>query len=445
MLRQQLHQARMPWPVLRQAYAEYRRDRRALRQVILTDDYLYADRPEVATLLGNHVMLSHLFDMPEIVVMRGSRVLHARKKGTEYYWADGPEIGSLARLWLFDRVTSAIEVFGEPKHVSVENLREETGADSIEIERLTSKGVLAQLVYDDLRVPSVLAMHDGQLQLACEAIEQPLAPRVLAIRAVAERKAKVMAQLRQAISEQVAEGLPFDEPKTEEGQQDGKLRQEWRDAYLHGRYTFTFNGDEYFVFGKHGQPRIPQVCVDFVVDTWERLAGTRWLGIREARRRHIGRIDFNTLEIENRRSVDRLIEFARNRPEWFEVLEYSDSGRVPFMERKRFFKRIYDQRRDFRPGDVVAILGLRDDERMHYHSFIIVADDPITGMPTTVAANAGRPRVRSWEAEMQNAPKRSIVARIRPRLTWLEALADPNGLGPNDATQLLDRQASVGP
>jgi len=444
-LRQRLGQARVPWPVLRDVYSGFRRDKRKLRQVLLTDGYFYADEPELATLLGNHVMLSHLYDAPEIVVVRGSRVLHARKKGLEYHWTDGPEAGTLARLWLFDRVSSSGELLSEPKHISFESLRERTGADSVEVEGLTAKGVLARLVYDEVRVPSVLAVRDGEAELECEAIEPPMVPTVLANRSLSTRMAKVIAHLRQAVAEQVREGLPFDEPKTEEGQQDGKLRQEWRDAYLHGRHKFTFNGDDYFVFGSKGQPRIPQVCVDFVVDTWERLAGTRWLASHEGRGRRVGRIDFDSLEIENRRSVDRLIEFARSRPEWFDVLEYSDAERVPFKNRKRFFKRLYEARRDFQPGDVVAILGLRDDDRLHYHSFIIVSDDPITGMPTAVAANAGRPRVRSWEAEMQNAPKRSIVARIRPRLTWLEALADPSGPGPTSPALSSERQASAVP
>jgi len=48
--------------------------------------------------------------------------------------------------------------------------------------------------------------------------------------------------------------------------------------------------------------------------------------------------------------------------------------------------------------------------------------DPVTGMPTLVAANAGRPRIRTWDAEMRNAPKRSIRMRIRPRLEWLESV-----------------------
>lgn len=39
----------------------------------------------------------------------------------------------------------------------------------------------------------------------------------------------------------VGEALPFDEPKTEEGQQDGNLRPAWRWAYTHGWDSYTFN------------------------------------------------------------------------------------------------------------------------------------------------------------------------------------------------------------
>jgi len=68
----------------------------------------------------------------------------------------------------------------------------------------------------------------------------------------------------------------------------------------------------------------------------------------------------------------------------------------------------------------VTIYGLRDDGKMHYHSFFVYEADPVTGAPSLVAANAGRPRIRPWEAEMLTAPQRSIRARIRPRLEWLE-------------------------
>jgi hypothetical protein len=442
-LRTQLHRSHGPWPAFHQAYLKYRRNRAALRQVFLSDGYLYAERPDVAALLGNHVLLNHLFDGGDLVITRGEQTLHATKKGFDYVWTDGPELGKVAHLWLFDRVSRAGEAPSVAKHVSIERVREQAHCDRIEIERLTPQGALAQLVYDDVRTPAVLTINGNALKLECQAVAPDVSERIEAARTIERRRTQVMAKLRQAIADEVAEGLPFDEPKTEEGQQDGKLRHEWRDAYLQGRYTFTFNGDKYFVFGSKGQPRIPQVCVDFVVDTWERLAGTRWLGAGEGRGRHVGRIDFNALDIENRRSVDRLIEFARNKPQWFDVLEYAEGDRVPFLDRKRFFKRLFDHRRDFQPGDVVAILGRRDDDRLHYHSFIIVSDDPLTGMPTTVAANAGRPRVRSWEAEMQNAPKRSIIARIRPRLAWLEALADPESKGPAQPLDVANLQASA--
>jgi hypothetical protein len=430
-LRKRLFEGNAPWPAFHQAYVEFLKTKSALRQVILTDGYLYAEHPEAAALLGNHVVLNHLFDAKELVITRGDQVLHATKKGLDYFWKDGPDAGNLARLWLFDRVSAQGETLGPTRHVSLDHIREQTGADRFEIERLTTDGILARLFYGEVTVPAVLTVRDDGVNLECEALDAQSADLVQAARVLARRRRAVLSRMRDAIDAQITEALPFDEPKTEEGQQDGKLRQQWREAYLQGQYSFEFNGDKYSIFGAHGHPRLPQVCVDFVVDTWERMAGTRWLGRDEGRGRKVGRIDFNALDIENRRSVDRLIDFARNKPEWFDVIEIPEAERVPFHDRARFFKRLFANQRDFQPGDVVAILGMRDDERLHYHSFIIVSDDPLTGMPTAVAANAGRPRIRSWEAEMQNAPRRSIIARIRPHLPWLEALADTNAREPH--------------
>jgi hypothetical protein len=88
-------------------------------------------------------------------------------------------------------------------------------------------------------------------------------------------------------------------------------------------------------------------------------------------------------------------------------------------------------------------LGPREDEKLHYHSFLIVDADPLSGMPTELAANAGRPRIRSWEGEMQNAPRRSILARIRPRPIWLDALLAPkNGVSADDPKPALGANAN---
>jgi hypothetical protein len=248
---------------------------------------------------------------------------------------------------------------------------------------------------------------------------------VLAHRSDAVRAQQAQARLISVVKEQVDEALPFDEPKTEDGQQDGKLRPEWRQAYLNGSSSFEFNGDRYAVFDASGRPRPPQVCIDFVLDTFERAGGTWWQARGGQRQRVVGRLQFDDPTLENRRSVERFIEFARAHGEAFDVYDPPPEERVPLRNRQQFFAALYRARAQFRRGDIVAILGPRDDEKLHYHSFLIVGSDPLSGMPTELAANAGRPRIRSWEGEMANAPRRSILSRVRPRQLWLESFLAP--------------------
>lgn len=432
-LRERLHRDPGAWQAFNATFTQVKGRPDRLRQVLLTEGYLYAERPNLAALIANGVSLNQLFSEPELDVVRGDITRRAVRKHRDYVWADGLEAGQTARLWLFDRVYVHGQNPGRNKHVSVAGLRERMGATRIEVEALTNEAATAHIVYGEHSLPALLAIRDGHFELDCEVIPPSLVAEIDETRLLASRQRRVLERLRAAVEEQVSEGLPFDEPKTEEGQQDGKLRQEWRTAYKNGLSTYEFNGDEYHVFGAGGIPRIPQVCVDFITDTWERMAGTRWAKRGEARQRQMGRLDFDTLGIENRRSVENLIDFAVAHPEWFDLMLVPESERITFGDRSRFFQRLLALRTDFQPGDVVAILGPRDDEKLHYHSFFILADDPLTSMPTLVAANAGRPRIRTWEAEMQNAPRRSIIARIRPRLSWLETIV---GTGELEATQL---------
>jgi hypothetical protein len=267
--------------------------------------------------------------------------------------------------------------------------------------------------------------------LDCEALPPDPADqtRVIEARSRAVRLERVLARQRAIIGEQIDEGLPFDEPKTEVGQQDGKLRQEWVWAYRYGRTTFEFNEDKYYVFDHRGRPRVPQVCIDFIRDTYERAAGTWFMPRGEPREWVRGKLAFGEFGMENERSVDSFVEFSSSHPEWFDVWNLTEEERVPLIRRDEFYAYLYDHRDDFRPGDVVTIYGLRDDGKMHYHSFFVYQADPITGMPTLVAANAGKPRIRAWDMEMANAPFRSIKTRIRPKLEWLESVTAPGGSG----------------
>jgi hypothetical protein len=194
-----------------------------------------------------------------------------------------------------------------------------------------------------------------------------------------------------------------------------------------------------------GRPRVPQVCIDFVTDTFERASGSWYRGRGEPRERTPGRVDFSALGIDNERSVERFVEFAKAHPEWFEVFELPDEERIPYARRADFFAHIVSHKERYRPGDIVTIYGLRADEKMHYHSFFVYSADPVTGAPSLVAANAGHPRVRPFEGEMQSAPLRSIRARIRPLSSWLEFVTTVTGkkTEPEAAASATPRPTSI--
>jgi hypothetical protein len=402
-----------------------RSDPALARAVFLRDAYLYTDVPELATLYGT-LTLSLLFRDAELHILRGAEELGARRvKDGDYEYTSGPERGRRAKLLLFDRVAASGAAWGEARHVDLRALANALAFEELSVLHSASSKLVAELRYGALQVPALLRVAGQSLELECEA---PGAARdeLAARRAEARRAQQLQARLLRVMKEQVDEGLPFDEPKTEDGQQDGHLRPEWRSAYLNGSHSYEFNGDRYSVFDASGRPRPPQVCIDFVLDTFERASGTWWQPAHLRRERVLGRLRFDDAALQNRRSVERFIDFTRANPAEFEVYDLPPEQRVPLRNRQHFFAQLYRSREHYRRGDIVAILGPREDEKLHYHSFFVVEVDPLSGMPTELAANAGRPRIRSWEGEMSNAPRRSIVARIRPRAVWLESFLAPD-------------------
>jgi hypothetical protein len=423
--RRQLERSETPGRVLAKLRGRFRQHPALLRSVLLTEGYVYATTPALGTALSEGITPSDLFREPEIVIESGAeRVLARRADDGRYVVAEGPDAGKPARTLLWDRVWAAGAEPREPLHADARGLIDRLGADGLELERVTDAGIVASLRFGTERVLAVLSATGGKLEPVC--LTPPTHAAVVAeVQGRAKRQERVLARLREVIHEQVAEDLPFDEPKTEFGQEDGRLRQEWRLAYRDGRTRYEYNGDRYAVFDRLGRPRVPQVCIDFVFDTFERLGGS-WYGHESApRTRRAGRVDFDTLEMENRRNVEEFLALAQRRPDLFEVRPVPPEERVPLARRDRFFATLFERRAEYRPGDVVVILGLRDDDKYHYHSFFVMDADPVTGMPTLVGANSGRPRVRAWAVEMAPAPKRSLFARVRPRLEWLETFAHP--------------------
>lgn len=418
--RRRFEKSELPGRVLAKLLGSFKRFPGFLRDVLLTDGYLYATTAPLGATLAEGVTLGALFREPRVVIERGATRYALESDGEGgYVFADGPERGKQARLVLFDRVWAEGSEPGPPLHVEVSALQTSLGFDSIELERVTGEGIVATAHYGATGVPTVLERTGAALRLACE-VQSSRARELAQFRELAARRRRAWEGVRDVIRSATDESLPFDEPRTEYGQEDGKLRQRWREAYVQGAVRYELNGDDYRVFDRRGRPLVPEVCIDFVIDTFERAGGAWYATEDQPRSRTTGRVDFDATGTLNRRNVEEFVALGRRRPDWFELRPVPPEEQVPLERRPRFLATLFEHRAEYRPGDVVVILGPRADEKLHYHSFFVFDADPVTGMPTLVAGNSGRPRIRAWVSEMASAPKRGVVARLRPSLAFLE-------------------------
>jgi len=419
------------------------------RSVFLSEGYLFAEAPHLALRLSQVLRLDHLFEEPSVIVQRGKERLRAVRHGGKYFWdegsstpaADGGQLASAsgppstgpspsesdalprreANLLLLDRVSAETGTASPAFHLDLRDLRQELAFDRVTVERITVGGWILRLHTADVDSLAIVRAEAGAATLECELVPEDERQRLDQARALSRRRTQLLQPILAQAHEIVERRLPFDEPRTEDGQQDGHLRMAFRKAYQSYQHTYEFNGDRYFVFDGFGRPLVPEVCIDFITDAIEWGTGGRW-GARGERREHVrGAIDFKSFGLENARSIEQVAEFGADHPEWFDMAFVPEAERIKFVHRSRFFEQIARKPNFYQAGDVVFILGLRDDDLFHYHSFFVDSVDPVTGAPLLLASNAGPPQIRTWEGEMHNAPLRSIIARMRLRTELLEA------------------------
>lgn len=436
-----------------------RADKPALRTLLLREAYTYAEDPADALALAQDVRLADLFDEPVIYLQRGaktfklSRVQEARE--VEYVLAESPSTGlpegadlafyrgwrpspatvsalGLAtsapppamRLHFGDRVALTEAELAAPLHRDLVALADAEGFDRAAIVHATESAMIADLRYGDRTVRAVLDTEGAAVRLACLA-EVP--DERAAFRAYQERTAprrRALAAVRASVTAIVTEGMRFDRPLDEKGpDKDGQLRPAWMTAYLQGRTAFGWEGQSYPVYDLMGRAWPPEVCVDFVLDSFERAGGTWFRPKGEKMGREAGRFTWIS-DIREVRGVIGFGERADKHPELFEVRRFAGKERTPFSDRARFFAFLAASADDIRPGDVLAIHGMKRDDRIHQHAILVERTDPITGFAYGLADQMRRPRRRTWEGIMAEAPKRSLLYRVHPKDVVFEAI-DP--------------------
>jgi hypothetical protein len=422
-----LTEAQPAWRALEQLRKKFEKREDVLRKVLLRDGYLYSESPDLAFALVSQVRPRELFKDARIWIQRGNVVMHARpdvKHG--YVYEDGPEAGSRVRLLHLDRIGNT-DAPGAALHRDVRSARYLLKFEELRVRHLTAEYMVADCRYGANWVPTLFKSDGPKLSVVVEAIAPDLAADVARDREAYGRKLAAYTRLQEAMRAQIDEALPFDEPKTEIGQEDGTLRREWVRAYLRGDFTYKYNDDEYKVFDRKGRPRVPQVCIDFVWDTFERASGTWWLPRQaEKRAKTQGTFQFSAWADAgtSSRQTWAMVKLAESHPEAFNVLHFPEKSRIELGYKARLFRWLGRHVDDFEIGDIILIRGLTpwDAETEHTHAFFIYEVDPITRIPIAIAGNAGPANLWSWETEARRTPHRTIRTRVRPNAEWLASL-----------------------
>lgn len=402
-----------------QVVKRHERDPAALRALLLRDGYVYAPDPHDALALATLLHVGDLFDAPEVWLQRGaqlSRLELQRTRGARVYrHADGPSQGQTAELLFGDRVAASRQELDKPLHRDLRALAEAEGFDRARIVHRGDDALVAELRFGATWARALLPSRGAELSLGClDGSAEELA-RVEEHRRDSLPRRQALGRLSRSVTELVGEALRFDRPEGEKtAERDGQLRPAWFDAYQRGAQSFAFDGHSYPVHDPSGRAWPPEVCVDFVLDSFERASGTWFTPRGEPPARVVGKVDFDAYGIKNRRAVLAFEKFAASQPELFDVRRFRDQERIAFEHRSRFFQFLVDNADDFRPGDVLAIHGLKRDGLIHQHAILLERTDPVSGFPYGLADQMKRPRRRTWEGIMAEAPRRSLLYRIHP-------------------------------
>ena len=398
----------------RRAVADFikrHRDNRAfLRDVFLSQGYFFEASPSLAAAMVQEISLSDLYDAPVIYRWRENRIERLERQNDIYV----DEAGTEAVLHLNARTGLDPADLAQPLHLDITYLRNTTHALYVRPTVVGATDAAVDWVFPSgERRRALVSLRNRHTELTCIGGDQG------SLSSTAASAARFWERHRRVVraAERITDERPiFDEPKDEgeDVQEDGELRQAWKEAYYARKRTFNYREVEYEVYDRRGNPVPPEVCIDFILDTWERASGTWYTSKGAPPKRTEGAIDFNVFGHFGRRYIASILNFALQEGSPFDRYDVPRRRWIPLTKRRRFAKNLPLLSAYIREGDVLVIHGLRDeDQKEHFHTVLVLATDPITGLPVLVADNQGRPRISSLKSAMRSAPRRSIKYRIR--------------------------------
>lgn len=386
---------------------------RELRAAVLRQGYVFAETPAEARTLTTELTLPLLFDETTVWLQRGAAVHELTRRtargAASYTHADG----RTAELLFGDRVATARDELAAPLHRDLAALADAEGLDRVRPLTRADVEHVVELDAGGTRALALLTSDGADVRLAC--VEERHRDAVAAAKGATHGRRAALARLRDAVDLAVRQELPFDRPIGEKtAEKDGQRRPLWEDAYRRGADWFVAEGGTYPVFDARGEPHPPEVCVEFIVDCFERATGTWYRRRGDGERGRVrGAIDFDALGLTNRRGVLAFEAWARGAAELFDVRRFAGAERVPFGQYADFVRGI-QALGAIAPGDVVAIQGLKRDGLVHQHGILVLRADPVTGFPFDLADQMKRARRRTWDGIMAEAPLRSLLYRARP-------------------------------
>lgn len=385
----------------------------------LREGYLYHPNPTTSKALSELVTIDMLVGESIFYIHRGSLKMKVEKKGGRYWYADGPYKGRTATIQFMDRILLSGNYEDEPLHLDFAPIKDDLGFDTITPTLVSSSFVVADINYGELKSQALLKRNGASVDLICETTDTS------EVRDKRSYRGNGIRLMKKAMMEQVQEKIPFDEPKYEVGQEDGKLRDAWLNYFYRGSLKYQYTNqrmtEENYIYGHLGKPLPPQVCVDFLVDTIDRTAGSWYTDVGDRRKPQKTEGTFNSTHLRYKdedgkdkhyaiRNVRGFTHFASDHPEWFEIINVDDKVKIGSDDFFTYLKTLKLQE-----GDMVFIRGEVpwDENKEHFHSFIIYQNDPVSGMPVLLAMNAGHAALRPWKIETNRTPKRHIFRVIR--------------------------------